>query len=351
MDLKRSQYLELVNQIGGLLRQGREQAARSVNLILVKTYWLIGRHIVEYEQGGKEKADYGSQLLDQLSNDLSQRYGKGFSRSNVFQIRQFYLRLSKIQTLSGQFENNDNQPNKLSWSHYIEILKADSDLELSFYAKQSERENWSVRELKRQMKSMLFHRLALSKDKKGIIELSVKGQEIQKSEDILKDPYVLEFLEIPENHRYLEGELEEKLISNLQNFLLELGKGFTFEKRQYRISIGGKHFYVDLVFYHRILKCFVLIDLKREEVSHQDVGQMNLYLNYFRKEVNTEGDNEPIGLVLGAAKDHILVEYATESISNQLFISKYQIYLPDKKQLEDELQKLLEEAERNSADG
>lgn len=158
----------------------------------------------------------------------------------------------------------------------------------------------------------------------------------------MKDPYVLEFLDVPENHKYLESELEERLISNLQNFLLELGKGFTFEKRQYRISIIGKHFYVDLVFYHRILKCFVLIDLKRGEVTHQDVGQMNLYLNYFKKEVNTEGDNEPIGIVLGADKDRVLVEYATESISNQLFISKYQFYLPDKKQLENELNKLLE---------
>jgi predicted nuclease of restriction endonuclease-like (RecB) superfamily len=191
------------------------------------------------------------------------------------------------------------------------------------------------------MKSMLFHRLALSKDKKGILALSAQGQEIQKPNDILRDPYVLEFLNIPEKYQYLESELEEKLIPNLQNFLLELGKGFTFEKRQFRISISGKHFYVDLVFYHRILKCFVLIDLKRGEVNHQDVGQMNLYLNYFKKEINTEGDNEPIGIVLGADKDHILIEYATENISNQLFVSKYQFYLPDKKQLENELNKLL----------
>jgi len=276
MNLVQPKYTELINEIGTLLQKGREKAAQSVNTILVQTYWLIGKHIVEFEQGGKEKADYGSQLLDQLAKDLSEHYGKGFSRSNVFQIRQFYLRFSKIQTLSGQFENNENQLYKLSWSHYIEILKSDNDLEISFYVKQSEKENWSVRELKRQMKSMLCHRLALSKDKRGILELSEQGQEIQKSEDIVKDPYVLEFLNIPENHKYLENELEEKLISNLQNFLLELGKGFTFEKRQYRISIGGKHFYVDLVFYHRILKCFVLIDLKRGEVEHQDVGQMNL---------------------------------------------------------------------------
>ncbi|WP_288462498.1 PDDEXK nuclease domain-containing protein [uncultured Chryseobacterium sp.] len=332
MDVEQSKYSELVNQIGSLLKKGREQAAQSVNTILVHTYWLIGRHIVEYEQGGKEKAEYGSFLFEQLSKDLTKRYGKGFSRSNLLYMRKLYLTFPKSETLS----------NVLSWSHYFEILRSDNELEINFYARQTEKENWSVRELKRQMKSMLFHRLALSKDKKSILELAEQGQETQKAKDILKDPYVLEFLNIPENHLYLESELEEKLISNLQNFLLELGKGFTFEKRQYRISIGGKHFYVDLVFYHRILKCFVLIDLKRGEVTHQDVGQMNLYLNYFKKEVSTEGDNEPIGIVLGAEKDHILVEYATESINNQLFISKYQLYLPDKKQLENELNKLLD---------
>ena len=254
-------------------------------------------------------------------------------------MRKLYLNFPKSETLS----------NVLSWSHYFEILRSDNELEINFYAKQTEKENWSVRELKRQMKSMLFHRLALSKDKKGVLKLSNQGQEIQKAVDILKDPYVLEFLNIPESYQFLESELEEKLISNLQQFLLELGKGFTFEKRQYRISISGKHFFVDLVFYHRILKCFALIDLKRGEVTHQDVGQMNLYLNYFKKEVSTEGDNEPIGIVLGAEKDHILVEYATESISNQLFISKYQLYLPDKKQLENELNKLLDGENDNSA--
>jgi predicted nuclease of restriction endonuclease-like (RecB) superfamily len=335
MSIEKAKYTNLINEIGVLLQKGREQVAQSVNTILVQTYWLVGRHIVEFEQGGKEKAEYGSFLFEQLSKDLTKLYGKGFSRANLLYMRKLYLTFPKSETLS----------NVLSWSHYFEILRSDNELEISFYAKQSEKENWSVRELKRQMKSMLFHRLALSKDKKGVLELSEQGQEIQKAEDILKDPYVLEFLNIPQNYQYLENELEEKLISNLQNFLMELGKGFTFEKRQYRISISGKHFYVDLVFYHRILKCFVLIDLKRGEVTHQDVGQMNLYLNYFKKEVNTEGDNPPIGIVLGADKDHVLVEYATESIGNQLFISKYQLYLPDKQQLENELNKLLDENE------
>ncbi|QPH39313.1 PDDEXK nuclease domain-containing protein [Pedobacter endophyticus] len=330
MDLK---YNCLIEEIGGLLQKGREQAARTVNTILVQTYWLIGRYIVEFEQNGKEKAAYGTFLFEKLSKDLTQLYGKGFSRSNLLYMRKLYISFPKSETLS----------NVLTWSHYFEILKSDEDLEINFYLKQCEKENWSVRELKRQMKSMLFHRLALSKDKQGIVELSQQGQEIQQAKDILKDPYVLEFLNIPEGHQYLESELEEKLISNLQSFLLELGKGFTFMKRQYRISLSGKHFYVDLVFYHRILKCFVLIDLKRGEVAHQDIGQMNLYLNYFRKEENTEGDNEPIGIVLGAYKDQVLIEYATENISNQLFVSKYQLYLPDKKQLANELNKILEE--------
>jgi len=332
-EISNTQYEQLKLQIGELLRQGRVQVGRAVNTILLQTYWQIGRHIVEFEQKGKEKAEYGTELLNRLSKDLTLEYGKGFSRSNIFLIRQFYLKFQKIQTLSEQ----------LSWSHYVEIIKSNSELEISFYIKQCEKENWSVRELKRQMKSMLFHRLALSKDKEGILELSLNGIEIQQAEDIIKDPYVLEFLNIPQDYRYFESELEDKIIQNLQKFLLELGKGFAFVGRQYKISIGSRHFFVDLVFYHRILKCFVLIDLKRGEIDHNDTGQMNLYLNYFRKEENTDGDNEPIGIVLGAYKDHILVEYATENITNKLFVSKYQLYLPDKKTLAVELEKLLEE--------
>ncbi|OOH91197.1 hypothetical protein BMT54_02800 [Pasteurellaceae bacterium 15-036681] len=337
-ELNTQNYHSLVNDIGTLLNKGREQVAQTANTILVQTYWLIGRHIVEFEQGGKDRAEYGANLLDKLARDLTQLYGKGFSRSNLFQIRQFYVKFQKIQTASGQFE----MPNfTLSWSHYIEIIKEDNPLAIGFYSKQAERENWSVRELKRQMKSMLFHRLALSKDKEGILALAAKGQDIQTAQDILRDPFVLEFLNVPQSHQMQESELEEQLISNLQHFLLELGKGFAFVGRQYRISLGGKHFYVDLVFYHRILKCFVLIDLKRGEVNHQDIGQMNLYLNYFRKEENVEGDNQPIGIVLGAYKDQVLVEYALDNISNQLFVSKYQLYLPNKSELEQELQRYL----------
>lgn len=326
-------YESLKSQIGELLLEGRRQSARAVNTILVQTYWQIGRYIVEFELNGNERADYGSQLFERLSKDLSETYGKGFSRSNLFYMRKLYLSFQISETLS----------HKLTWSHYFEILKSDNELEISFYTKQCENENWSVRELKRQMKSMLFHRLALSKDKSEILELASKGNIIEKPEDLIKDPFVLEFLNIANNQNYYEGEIEEKLIANLEHFLMELGKGFAFIGRQYRISLGGKHYYVDLVFYHRILKCFVLIDLKRGEIEHYDIGQMNMYLNYFRKEENTEGDNEPIGIVLGAYKDQVMVEYATENISNQLFVSKYQLYLPNKEELEKELFKLINE--------
>lgn len=332
MNPEKQTYSILIDTIGNLLQQGRQQAAQSVNTILVQTYWTIGQHIVEFEQNGNQKAEYGSQLLDTLSKDLIQSHGKGFSRSNVFQIRQFYLKFQNIQTLSGQ----------LTWSHYTEILKANNDLELSFYSKQCQHERWSVRELKRQMRSSLFERLALSKDKEGVLKLAKEGHIVENAEDLIKDPFVLDFLNIPEQYQYLENELEEKIISNLQQFIMEMGKGFAFIGRQYRMSIGGKHFYLDLLFYHRILKCFVLVDLKRGEIDHQDIGQMNLYLNYFKKEEATEGDNEPIGIVLGAHKNHILVEYATDSITNKVLLSKYQLYLPDKKTLQNQLDKLLE---------
>ncbi len=331
-DINTSNYQTLKDQIKSLLSEGRKKALSSVNYILVQTYWHVGKYIVEYEQKGNQKAEYGKELLTKLSKDLTLEYGKGFSRSNLTYMRKFYIYFSKSETLS----------HKLTWSHYFEILKADDKLEINFYLKQCEKENWSVRELKRQMKSMLFHRLSLSKDKKGVLELSKAGQNITEAKDIVKDPFVFEFLGIEQDTRYLEGELEEKLISNLEKFLLELGKGFAFIGRQYKINIGSRHFFVDLVFYHRILKCFVLIDLKRGEIEHYDIGQMNLYLNYFKNEENVEGDNEPIGIVLGAYKDHILVEYATQNISNQLFVSKYQLYLPEKEKLIKELNRLLD---------
>ena len=313
MTLTKNKYNFLINNIGKILEEGRKKAIQSVNQILVQTYWEIGKQIVEYEQKGEEKAEYGTALLSSLSQDLKLRFGKGFSKSNVYLMRQFYLKYPKFQTVSG----------KLSWSHYSELLSIEDDLSRQFYEKQSLNDNWSVRELKRQINSALFHRIALSKDKKGVLELSTKGQVIEKNDDIIKDPFVLEFLKIPEDYKYSEKELEQKIIDNLQSFLLELGKGFAFIGRQYRITLDNNHFYVDLVFYHRILKCFVLIDLKVGKVTHQDAGQMNMYLNYFKKEESYAGDNPPIGIILGSEKEKLTVEYALGSITNNVFVSKY----------------------------
>lgn len=268
------------------------------------------------------------------------RYGNGFSYSNVYRMRQLYLAFPIFATLS----------QKLSWSHYVELLKIEDSLERNFYLKECEQENWGVRELRRQMKSMLFQRLALSKDKEGVLQLAEQGQVIERPEDILKDPYVFEFVGLPELPLYKEGELEDALITNISQFLLELGKGFAFVGRQQIVNIGGRKFKIDLVFYHRILKCFVLIDLKRGEVQHEDIGQMNMYLNYFREEMNTEGDTEPIGIVLGAYKDKLMVKYATQNISNQLFVSRYQLYLPDREQFASEISRILEQQEKSDSE-
>lgn len=333
MNVKKNNYNFLINNIGKILEEGRRKAIQSVNQILVETYWGIGKQIIEYEQEGKERAKYGESMLSTLSKDLQIKHGKGFSISNLQYMRLLYIKYSNHQTLSG----------KLSWSHYVELLSIEEDMARAFYEKQCLHEKWSVRELKRQINSALFHRIALSKDKKGVLELSTKGQVIETNNDIIKDPFVLEFLKIPENYKYSEKELEQRIIGNTQLFLLELGKGFAFIGRQYRITLDNNHFYVDLVFYHRILRCFVLIDLKIGKVTHQDVGQMNMYLNYFKKEEADTNDNPPIGIILGSEKEKLTVEYALGGITNNVFISKYMLYLPDKKELQEKLNRLLEE--------
>ncbi len=323
-------YSNLVEKIGYVIADGQHMAAVAVNVAMLETYWKIGRYIVEFEQKGSDRAIYGDKLLSTLSKDLKLRFGKKFSLSNLYNMRKLYMRFPIFQTLSG----------KLSWSHYLELLKLEDEREISFYIQQSIIDNWSVRELKRQIDTMLFHRIALSTDKKGVLELAKSGRIPAQPTDIIKDPMVLEFVGLPEPI-VKESELEEALIENLEQFLLELGKGFAFIGRQYRITLGGRHFKVDLVFYHRILKCFVLIDLKRGEIGYEDIGQMNLYLNYFKNEENTEGDNEPIGIVLGASKDEITMQYALEGVTNQLFVSRYQLYLPSREELQNRLQQLL----------
>ncbi|MGV8171752.1 MAG: PDDEXK nuclease domain-containing protein [Candidatus Woesearchaeota archaeon] len=317
-------YPILLENIGAVLDKGRQSAIVSVNSILIQTYWNIGQSIVEYEQQGNEKAEYGSKLLDTLSRDLNMRYGKGFSKSNIYTMRLMYLKYPKFQTASGKLQTVSA---KLSWSHYVELLTIADDLERGFYEKQSINEHWSVRELKRQIDSALFERISLGKDKREVLELSNKGQIIKRPEDIIKDPYVFEFLGLSENN-YSEKELEQALIDNLKTFILELGRGFTFVQRQYRITINNEHYYIDLVFYHRILKCFVLIDLKLGKVKPQDVGQMNMYLNYFHKE-----EGSAIGIILSRHNDELMIKYALGGISNKLFISKYKIYLPTVQEL------------------
>ena len=300
---------------------------------MTETYWRIGRYIVEFEQDGNGKAIYGKNLLSTLSKELTLRLGKGYSRPNLNNMRKFYLKYPNCQTVS----------NKLSWSHICELIKIDDDLERSFYEKQCVKERWGGRTLKRQMDSALFLRLAASRDKERILELANKGVEINKPEDVIKDTYTLEFLNIPELEQYSESDLEQRIIDNLQKFLLELGKGFTYVGRQYSITINNVHYYVDLVFYHRILKCFVLIDLKKNSVQHEDIGQMNMYMGYFATEENMEDDNPPIGIILSKNKDELLVEYATYGMDSYLFVSKYELYLPNRKELEKLVNRILEE--------
>ncbi|GHT61784.1 DUF1016 domain-containing protein [Bacteroidia bacterium] len=316
-------YRQLVSQISETFVQGQQRAVLAVNIHLVETNWKIGQYIVEYEQSGKEKAEYGKRLLEELSKDLSLLHGKGFSRSNIQRMKQFYL----IFPISAEV------PHKLSWTHFVELLKIDDPLERSFYMHQTINENWSTTQLIRQKKASLYLRLAASKDKEGVLQLAQKGQVIAKPADIIREPYILDFLQIPETYQASETEIEGHIISQLQHFLLEMGKGFAFVGRQYRIMLGNRAHRIDLVFYHYILKCFVLIDLKREAAGYEDIGQMNMYLGYFEKEENNAGDNPPIGIVLAREKDEYVVEYAMHTISSRLFVSKYQLYLPTKEEL------------------
>jgi len=321
-------YKKLIKDIGVAIHTAKSNTLKLINTELVKVNWQIGKYIVEFEQAGKERAEYGSEIIEQISKDLKHEFGAGFSRRNVLDMRRFYLSYQKWQTVSA----------KLSWSHYTVLLSLSNDEARRFYEKKCINENLSVRELEKNIQSSLYERLILSNTK---ITKSKIIKSTKVSIPFVKDPYILDFLEIKPSHKLTEKSFEQKIINNLQQFLLELGKGFAFVGRQYKISLRNKHFYVDLVFYHRILKCFVLIDLKIKEVQHNDIGQMNLYLNYFKKEENVKGDNEPIGIILSADKDDVLVEYATGGLSNKIFVSKYQLYLPDKKMLQKKVKNLL----------
>ncbi|MBQ0128608.1 MAG: DUF1016 family protein [bacterium] len=316
---------DLYNKIACLLEEARRKVASAVNIAMVYTYFEIGRIIVEDEQNGNSRAEYGKEVLKSLSERLTRKFGKGFSVTNLKQMRDFYQSYSIRQTLSDQFY--------LSWSHYLFLMRIDNKAERDFYEKEAENSNWSLRELKRQFDSSLYERLALSKDKDEVKKLSAQGIIIEKPADIVKDPYVLEFLGLPEQASYSESELEQELINKLESFLLELGKGYAFVGRQVRITFDEKHFYVDLVFYNRILQCFVLIDLKIGEISHQDLGQMQMYVNYYDRFVKLEHENKTVGIVLCKKKDDALVEITLPEDNNQIFASKYQTVLPDKQSL------------------
>ena len=330
-------YLNKVieDNITALWSESKAKAITAVNTELLDANWQTGKYIVEYELKGKDRAEYGKQLLVNLAKDLTAINGKGFSRSNLVYMRKFYLAFPICETVS----------HKLTWSHYFELLKCDNSLEMQFYYKECIKEGWKVRELKRQMKSCLFQRLALSTDKAGVLALANEGHQVQTPQDIIRDPFVLEFAGLPKQKRYKESDLEKALKDHMEQFLLEMGRGFAFVGRQYSMQIGSRQFKVDLVFYYCILKCYVLIDLKRAEIKHGNIGQMNLYLNYFKTEVCQPDDNPPIGIVLGARKDELLMEYALEGITNQLFVARYQLYLPKREELQAQLDKLLDETE------
>jgi len=374
---KSKNYSSLISDLASLIEQGRKAAVRYVNTALVATYWLMGRRIVEYEQKGKERAEYGEALLKRLSNDLTEKFGKGWGESHLRAVRQFYLiygDIKKRYTLCSKSADADkdnirhtarselillksseiklntlsaelfNALFPLSWSHYRLLMRLDEPFKREFYEAECIRGNWSVRQLDRQIQSMLYERTALSKRKLSVIAKAHEKPITLKPEDEIKDPYVLEFLGLKDE--YSESQLEEALIHHLEHFLLELGIGFTFVARQKRITLEGNHYRLDLLLYHRILRCLVAIDLKIGEFSHADAGQMNLYLNYLKDKERLHDENDPIGLILCTDKKKTVVEYALGGMSNRIFASKYKLQLPDpellKTEIENERQRLIE---------
>jgi predicted nuclease of restriction endonuclease-like (RecB) superfamily len=315
---------DIYEEIRGLLKSARENIVSTINSTMAKTYFLIGKRIVEEEQNGEKRAEYGKKLIKELSKKLTKEFGKGFSERNLEQMRKFYLAYSIPQTLSAEF--------RLSWSHYLILMRMENLDERNFYEIEAVENNWSLRELRRQIDSALYERLVLSRDKEKVKSLALKGQIIEKPEDIVKDPYILEFLGLEEQNSYSENRLETEIINNLEKFLLELGKGFTFVGRQVRFTFDEKHFRVDLVFYNRLLKCFVLIDLKIGEVTHQDLGQMQMYVNYYDRYVKLDDENKTIGIIICRDKNDTLVKMTLPEDNQQIFASRYMTVLPSKEE-------------------
>ena len=324
----------MVLDIRNIMETARRNVAQEVNNELIAAYWKIGEIIVRYEQNDNIRAAYGKQTLKQLSKTLTAEFGKGFSISNIQFMRRFYQEYKIQQTLSV----------KLTWSHYCELLAISDKNKREFYEQEAKNANWSVRELKRQINTSLYERLLLSKgavNKQEVLNLALNGIEINQPKDIIKDPYVFEFLGVPENKPMLEGDLEKALVRQIEKFLLELGRGFMFVGTQQRITINNTHYYADMVFYNKPLKSYVIIELKTTKLMPEAVGQLNMYLNYYENEVNDEGDNKPIGIILCTDKDAVAAEYALGGLSTNIFASKYTYYIPEKEQLVAEVERIV----------
>ena len=328
----------LYHSIKGIIDKARQDAYRAVNFAMVRGYWNIGRLIVEEEQEGRERAEYGTHLLQNLSLKLTTEFGKGFTQQNLRNFRQFYLTF--------KLEGNQEQirytlRSELSWSHYRLLMRLENRKARLYYMNEAAEQNWSVRALERQINSLYYERILASRNAEEVVEEAkrkTKQLEIR-LEEFIKDPYVLEFLDLNPDWSYLEKEIEQALIDKLQQFLLELGKGFSFVARQQRISTETSHFYIDLVFYNFILKCFVLIDLKTSKLTHQDVGQMDMYVRMYEDRVKTEGDNPTIGIILCTEKEETIVRYSVLKENQNLFASRYKLYLPTEQELIDELER------------
>lgn len=315
---------DIYEEIRGLLKSARENIVSTINSTMAKTYFLIGKKIVEEEQNGEKRAEYGEELVKNLSLRLTKEFGKGFSKTNLKQMKSFYIAYRKGQTLSDQF--------RLSWSHYLILMRMENLDERNFYEIEAIENNWSLRELRRQIDSALYERLVLSRDKEKVKSLALKGQIIEKTEDIVKDPYILEFLGLDERSNYSENELETAIINNLEKFIMELGKGFLFQGRQVRFTFDEEHYFVDLVFYNRLLKCFVLIDLKIGKLKHQDLGQMQMYVNYYDRYVKLDDENKTIGIIICRDKNDTLVKMTLPEDNQQIFASRYMTVLPSKEE-------------------
>ena len=339
--------------VAAIIEQARAHVGRTVDLTMCVTYFEIGRMIVEEEQGGKARAEYGRGLLKELSAYLTGRFGKGFSLTNLKNAKQFYLLYSPAITQVPPIKPSKSQSLidlfKLSWTHYLILMRIKNDQERRFYEIEAANQQWSVRQLQRQYHSSLYERLALSRDKTEVMRLASEGQTIEKPSDVLKSPFVLEFLGLEENAAYSESDLESAIISKLQTFLLELGKGFLFEARQKRFTYDEDSFWVDLVFYNRLLQCYVLIDLKTEKLKHQDLGQMQMYVNYFDRYVKKDYEKPTVGILLCKKKNDSVVELTLPEDSN-IYASDYSLYLPDKGLLQQKLAEWIEEFESTHRD-